>query len=68
MGEGIKQGFEIIDRLAHESGHPKAFFSGVVVGLGHAKGFLTDPTLDTEAAIEVFLNMIDARYFKGQEI
>lgn len=66
--DGIEKGFEIIEKNAEESGNRKAFYHGLVFGLGQAKGFIEQDDLPPIGCIEALLDLIDERYFKVTQI
>ena len=64
-----KEAMEIISRNAQESGNPHAFYSGMVVGLGHAYEWIRMSDRETVTAhILALLDMLDDEHFKKEQI
>ncbi len=67
MSDGIDQAFEVLEKVAGESGHRIAFYEGVVVGLAHIKGFSEQDEIPLTNAVWALLELIDERIFKPLE-
>jgi len=60
-----KSAMKIIETNAQESGNPHAFYSGMVMGLGHAYEWIRISDRETVAAhILALLSMLDEEHFK----
>jgi hypothetical protein len=64
-----KEAMDYIDHVAQESGNRRAFYHGLVFGLGQADGFIRiKGEAEARAYIQSLLDHVDGYYFKKEQL
>ncbi len=62
-----KKAMEYIDSVAQESGNRRAFYHGMVFGLGQAAGFMRERPAEAMGYIDALLEHLDESFFKAEQ-